>query len=123
FLVDKNLRHPSRSAVQCAICRHGVISAGALTPVVAGLSKPEITPPSNSNHIRDGTSLGEYKGPSAVALKDLRHIQKLLSAVPLSEKAVRDKARDLLDNLDKNILISIAGECGQAIEALRTAFR
>ena len=40
----------------CAICCHGVISVGALTPILVCFHKLEITPPSNSNHSRDGTS-------------------------------------------------------------------
>src|ERR1700727_2917151 len=39
----------------CAICCHGVISVGALTPILVCFHKLEITPPSNSNHLRDGT--------------------------------------------------------------------
>jgi hypothetical protein len=39
-----------------AIHRHGVISAGALTPVLVCFHKLEITPLSNFNHSRDGTS-------------------------------------------------------------------
>jgi hypothetical protein len=35
-----------------------VISAGAPTPDVAS-NKPEITPPSNSNHLRDSTVAGK----------------------------------------------------------------
>jgi len=60
-----------------AIHRHGVISAGALTPVLVCFHKLEITPPSNFNHPRDGTAhvpgLGQVKAkqtiePSADAL-------------------------------------------------------
>ena len=40
----------------CAICCHGVISVGALTPILVCFHKLEITPPSNSNHTRDGTN-------------------------------------------------------------------
>jgi hypothetical protein len=32
-----------------------VISIGALTPILVCFHKLEITPPSNSNHLRDGT--------------------------------------------------------------------
>jgi hypothetical protein len=39
----------------CAIHCHGVISIGALTPILVCFHKLEITPPSNSNHLRDGT--------------------------------------------------------------------
>ena len=39
-----------------AIHRHGVISVGALTPVLVCVHKLEITPLSNFNHLRDGTS-------------------------------------------------------------------
>src|SRR6202522_3951807 len=38
-----------------AICCHGVISVGALTPILVCFHKLEITPPSNFNHLRDGT--------------------------------------------------------------------
>jgi hypothetical protein len=38
-----------------AIHHHGVISAGALTPVLVCFHKLEITPLSNFNHSRDGT--------------------------------------------------------------------
>jgi len=38
-----------------AIHRHGVISAGALTPVLVCFHKLEITPLSNFNHSRDCT--------------------------------------------------------------------
>jgi len=44
----------------CAICRHGVISVGPLTPILVCFHKLEITPPSNSNHTRDGAM-----GPAA----------------------------------------------------------
>jgi hypothetical protein len=33
-----------------------VISVGALTPILVCFHKLEITPPSNSNHLRDGTN-------------------------------------------------------------------
>jgi hypothetical protein len=36
-----------------------VISIGALTPILVCFHKLEITPPSNSNHLRDGTVVGE----------------------------------------------------------------
>jgi hypothetical protein len=39
----------------CAIHCHGVISIGALTPILVCFHKLEITPPSNSNHLLDGT--------------------------------------------------------------------
>ena len=45
--ADRRLR-----AIYC----HGVISTGATTPILVCFHKLEITPPSNSNHIRDGTS-------------------------------------------------------------------
>src|SRR3954449_4971723 len=50
-----------RGACRGACCRpraircHGVISVGALTPVLVCFHKLEITPPSNFNHPRDGT--------------------------------------------------------------------
>jgi hypothetical protein len=38
---------------------HGVISAGALTPVLVCFHKLEITPLSNFNHTRDGARICE----------------------------------------------------------------
>jgi hypothetical protein len=40
-----------------------VISVGALTPILVCFHKLEITPPSNSNHSRDGTKT-DRRGPS-----------------------------------------------------------
>ena len=40
----------------CAIRRHGVISVGALTPILVCFPKLEITPPSNFNQSCDGTN-------------------------------------------------------------------
>jgi hypothetical protein len=37
-----------------------VISIGALTPILVCFHKLEITPPSNSNHLRDGTHEGVH---------------------------------------------------------------
>jgi hypothetical protein len=68
-------------------------------------------------------SLGEYEGPSAVALKDITDIQELLFANSPNQKPFDEKVKDLLDHLDKSALISVAGDCGRAIEALRMAFR
>jgi hypothetical protein len=68
-------------------------------------------------------SLGDYKGPSAVALADIMSIQADLAKRPLDSEAFADKIGDLLMNLDKSNLISTTASCGRVIETLRIAFR
>jgi hypothetical protein len=68
-------------------------------------------------------SLGDYAGPSATALEDLRSIQSDLSKEPLDTEAFAEKIDDLLMNLDKSNLISTTADCGRIIETLRIAFR
>jgi hypothetical protein len=40
-----------------AIHCHGVISVGAPTPILVRIHKPEVAPPSNSDHSRDGAEV------------------------------------------------------------------
>lgn len=58
----------------CAIYCHGVISVGALTPILVCFHKLEITPPSNSNHIRDGTWPCDSRIQSVSSLGDARMV-------------------------------------------------
>ncbi len=66
-------------------------------------------------------SLGDYTGPSAVALEDLKKVQTLLYSGPPG--AVVDLVDDLLMNLNKAEFMKITGECALVIETLRIAFR
>jgi hypothetical protein len=68
-------------------------------------------------------SLGNYQGPSAVALDEIRRIQAELAREPLDADAFAEMVDDLLMNLDKSTLISTTGNCGRVIEMLRIAFR
>jgi len=68
-------------------------------------------------------SLGDYEGPSAAALDDLKTIQMELSRKPLNADSFEQLINDLLMNLNKSVLISTTGDCGRVIEALRIAFR
>jgi hypothetical protein len=65
-------------------------------------------------------SLGEYSGPSAVALDD---IEKIKTVITNSPEDFENTIDDLLMNLDKSRLLSITGDCGRVIEVLRLAFR
>ena len=58
IIAKKMLTFRGASRRPCAIRRRGVISVGALTPVLVCFHKLEITPPSNFHHLRDGTALG-----------------------------------------------------------------
>ena len=68
-------------------------------------------------------SLGNYKGPSAVALDDIRRIQAELAKEPINSEVFLKMIDDLLMNLDKSTLFATTGDCGRVIEALRIAFR
>ena len=56
IIAQKMLTFRGACRRPCAIRCHGVISVGALTPILVCFHKLEITPPSNFNHSRDGTS-------------------------------------------------------------------
>ena len=68
-------------------------------------------------------SLGDYKGPSAAALDDIRTIQAELSRQPLDPDSFQQIISDFLMNLNKSVLVDTTGDCGRVIEALRIAFR
>jgi hypothetical protein len=55
IIAQKMLTFRGACRRPCAIRCHGVISVGALTPILVCFHKLEITPPSNFNHSRDGT--------------------------------------------------------------------
>jgi hypothetical protein len=55
IIAKKMLAFRGEDRWLCAICCHGVISVGALTPILVCFHKLEITPPSNSNHSRYAT--------------------------------------------------------------------
>ena len=55
----------------CAIHCHGVLSVGALTPILVCFHKLEITPPSNFNHTRDGTCSDLVNGGGFLAKQRL----------------------------------------------------
>jgi hypothetical protein len=65
-------------------------------------------------------SLGEYGGPSAVGLEDLKNIQEAIDGDP---KKFSDLIDRLLENLETTRLLTVSGECARVIEALRLAFR
>lgn len=65
-------------------------------------------------------ALGGYRGPSAVALDDIKKIQSALSG---TQNEFSSLINELRLNLDKGSLLSISGECGRVIETLRIAFR
>jgi len=64
--------------------------------------------------------LGDYKGPSAAALNDIKKIETAMSG---TQEEFSDMIHELRMNLDKGSLMSISGECGRVIETLRIAFR
>jgi hypothetical protein len=71
-------------------------------------------------------SLGDYAGPSAVALEELHNeqgsgIQDLLKGG--SPEAFTEKVGDLLTNLEKDRLMNTTKQCALVIETLRIAFR
>ena len=68
-------------------------------------------------------SLGDYFGPSAVALDEIMKIDAELSAGRVDRDKFDNMIGDLLMNLNKSKLISITGQCGRVIETLRIAFR
>jgi hypothetical protein len=68
-------------------------------------------------------SLGNYRGPSAAALKEIQEVQSRLAAAPFDARGFDETIDRLLLDFDKNALIAATGECGRVVEALRVAFR
>ncbi len=68
-------------------------------------------------------ALGDYAGPSAAALGDIKGIQKVLDRNPIDKNKLKDMINELLMSLDKSVLITTTGNCGRVIETLRLAFR
>lgn len=65
-------------------------------------------------------SLGDYKGPSAVALKDIDDLEKKASR---SKNEFHEVAVTLQKNRDKSALFSTTGNAAKTIDVLRSAFR
>jgi len=67
-------------------------------------------------------SLGDYTGPSAVGLEELRALRAALDEAGKGD-AFRAHVDVLLMGLDKSVLLNTVARCGRAVEALRVAFR
>src|SRR5712692_6381597 len=68
-------------------------------------------------------SLGDWNGPSAVALDDLKELEALLGMASSSSKQLQKAAQVLQNSRDKSKLLTTTENAAKTIDALRAAFR
>jgi len=68
-------------------------------------------------------SLGDWSGPSAVALDDLKELEALLGMASSSSKQLQKAAQVLQNSRDKSKLLTTTENAAKTIDALRAAFR